>query len=147
MEEFKVKHFRSAYPDKQFPKYFTVEQQELLVLQKKLFNSFLDEDSSLESLMETINSSATIIDAVNALDDDFNLLEFFLKQNIEYKEIVFLNWYRFDDIDKIKTADLNNHFSDIWYPSSDDIDLFDESFSWMVSIRHDGVLSLIRANK
>ena len=69
------------------------------------------------------------------------ILGMFSKLGIKHQSHVFLNWYRFDNIDEIEVDGLNTYFADIWYPSTDDIDLFDNTFKWIVSIRHDGQIS------
>jgi hypothetical protein len=51
---------------------------------------------------------------------------------------VYLNWYRYDDIDEMRFDDLSRYFDDIWYPSSDDLDVFDSSLRWILSVDHDG---------
>ena len=35
-------------------------------------------------------------------------------------------------------AIVSKYFSDIWYPSTDDIDVFDSSVSWILSVNHEG---------
>jgi hypothetical protein len=60
---------------------------------------------------------------------------------------VYLNWYRFDDIDQIDLADLDRYFFDIWYPDSDDLDVFDDSADWIVSIAHHGNVRLFRKQR
>jgi hypothetical protein len=57
---------------------------------------------------------------------------------------VYLNWYRFDDIDQIDLAALDQYFSDIWYPGSDDLDVFDDSTDWIVSIAHFGKIRFFK---
>ena len=55
---------------------------------------------------------------------------------------VYINWYRFDSIDRMAFADLRRFFDDIWYPASDDVEVFDESLSWILLISHEGGLSI-----
>jgi len=57
---------------------------------------------------------------------------------------LFVNWGRFEEVDAFQTVDVARYFSDFWFPVTDDIDLFDASVNWVVSIRHDGVVSFIR---
>lgn len=40
--------------------------------------------------------------------------------------------------------ELDKYFYDIWFPIADDIDLFDKSLSWILSIRHDGCITYIK---
>jgi hypothetical protein len=52
----------------------------------------------------------------------------------------FLNWYRFDKVDELKFDDLCEVFDDLWYPSSDDLDILNPNINWVVSIEHFGQL-------
>lgn len=42
---------------------------------------------------------------------------------------VYINWYRYDQVDEMAFVDLDKCFADIWYPGPDDIDIFDSEFS------------------
>ena len=66
--------------------------------------------------------------------------------NIKPNLQVYLNWYSFTDIDILNIIFLDKYFFDIWYPISDDIDIFDESLNWFLSIRHDGNVVLLTSN-
>ncbi len=37
-----------------------------------------------------------------------------------------------------------NFFSDIWYPSLDDIEIFDLNLNWIVSVRHYGGIYYVK---
>jgi len=76
--------------------------------------------------------------------DGFNLIDTLNSISILPLPKIYINWYQFDDIDLINTSDLNKYFDDIWFPSADDIDLFDESLNWIVSIRHDGNVCFLK---
>jgi hypothetical protein len=66
-----------------------------------------------------------------------------MKAGVTSSETIFLNWYRYDDVDEMRLADVTKFFEDIWYPSSDDLDIFDESLRWILSIRHDGEVKYV----
>jgi hypothetical protein len=51
---------------------------------------------------------------------------------------VLLNWAHWEEIDRMACRDLIDRFHDIWYPKTDDLDVLDEAFAWIVSIDHDG---------
>ena len=57
---------------------------------------------------------------------------------------VYINWYRFDDIDEMSVVDLSHFFDDIWYPCADDIEIMDESMSWVFVVDHGGRMRFIR---
>ena len=56
---------------------------------------------------------------------------------------MYINWSDFKDIDVLDLEDVLRYFYDIWFPGMDDIEIFDETFNWLVSIRHDGVVSYV----
>ena len=35
-------------------------------------------------------------------------------------------------------------FDDLWYPAADDLEIFDASCSWLVSVAHDGAVGVVR---
>ena len=76
-------------------------------------------------------------------NSDFKLINTLKCLKIKYLDSLYLNWYKFDNIDAIALKDLDKYFYDIWYPGSDDIDIFDSNLTWIVSIRHDGYISFL----
>jgi hypothetical protein len=61
--------------------------------------------------------------------------------------MVFINWYRFDDIDEMRLPDLAEHFADVWLPMAEDPDIFDSTFTWMLSIAHYNAYTLRRLDQ
>ncbi len=47
----------------------------------------------------------------------------------------------------MKAEDLISTFSDIWYPSSDDLDIIDGTMQWIVSIDHNGTVRALSVGK
>jgi hypothetical protein len=143
MESFKIEHFKRDNPTKKFPVFSSLEPSRA----KEIYDRLSDKiDSSLtpDQLAKRINEIGISIESDNAENDDFILKEVFDKIGISPQEKVFINWYHFDDVDEIRFDDLNGFFDDIWYPGSDDIDIFDETFSWILSVYHDGSIKVVR---
>lgn len=84
-------------------------------------------------LLKSVYESASKT-AFNALDDGFELKKVFQSIGVGQEECVYINWYRFDDIDQMRFDDLNKYFDDFWYPSSDDISIFDSKISWVLGL-------------
>jgi hypothetical protein len=76
---------------------------------------------------------------------DFDLRKELTAAGIDPPLSVYLNWYRFDNIDEMRFDDLSSHFDDIWYPSTDDLDIFDSSLGWILSVDHGGHGKVSRA--
>ena len=95
--------------------------------------------------MKQISSQSKCIDeAINANSKSFELLATLRKLNVLPQERAYLNFYRFDNIDEMSIFDVSADFRFIWYPQSDDIDIFDSTLTWILSVSHDGELSLVR---
>ena len=139
MEEFKIEHFEKENPDTKFPWFEVLNDQELIELRNSLFSRLSIESSSDDKiLVQRINDAGVFVENVNASRMGFSLLGLLKSEDIESNDVVYVNWYRFDDVDRFKLNDLSQYFDDIWYPSSDDIDIFDSSLSWVISVSHSG---------
>jgi hypothetical protein len=77
----------------------------------------------------------------NADDDGFDFRALIRDLGIKPENHVCVNWHLFDEIDEFALDQFASHFDGIWYPSSDDIDVFDSSLSWLLSISHEGDVS------
>lgn len=138
MKQFKIDLFEQD-SEVSFPNYYSLSKGECASIREKLLFIFPESRGKKHlSLVEEILLYQKHIEDVNANDDFFCLDEVFRNIGIKTNEDVYLNWYQYDEIDRFKLNDLLEFFNVIWYPSSDDLDLFDDSLSWIISIRHDG---------
>ena len=138
MDSFKIKLYEQEY-NKPFPSFKHLTIRECEVIKKKFFFDFqVANDLKLVNEIRRNEIYINNFDANN--EQDFNIKKIFqhLDKDVTFK--VYINWFRFDNIDQMKFNDFSTYFYDIWFPSVDDIDLFDESYSWIVSIRHDGMI-------
>ena len=87
-------------------------------------------------LVSKLAESQVICTGVSAEDEHFNIEELANSIGIEPQSVVFVNWNRFDKIDRLSFTDLSKFFCDIWYPASDDIDIFDSALLWVLSVTH-----------
>ena len=75
--------------------------------------------------------------------ENFKLIETLKNLKIQSSDKIFINWYRYDNIDSMTLDDLDTYFYDIWFAGPDDIDIFDRNLNWIVSIQHEGIVSYI----
>ena len=80
------------------------------------------------------------LDGFNADEENFDLKAVFSELNIATPNEICINFNKFESIDILHFDDLSKFFSDIWYPSLDDIEIFDINLSFIVSVRHYGVI-------
>ena len=95
-------------------------------------------------VLRHIQAKSETLPGVCAESPSFELSKIFGLLNLPESARVFLNWYRLDDIDRFVASDLSKVFGDIWYPAADDIEIFDEHFSFVLSIAHFGSVSVYR---
>jgi len=148
MELFKIENFEKEYIDKKFPFHRLLNEGELKKVQDKLrLKLSLAADSSLLTIANELSSRSNIVPNIDVRDSKFNFSQLLSSLNIEPSGSICVNWYRYDDIDSMELTDFCLYFDDIWYEGTDDIEVFDNSFSWFISVRHDGVSSVLRLSE
>ena len=138
MDEFKISLFETEHKAS-FPQYrelTKLEGQKLADEISKKFNiNILNFEMDLAAKQSFYNESDSL--------ESFKLIDTLRGIGIIPMKEIFVNWYKFERLDVFNAVDLDKYFYDIWFPSADDIDIFDESLKWVVSIRHDGIISYI----
>lgn len=99
------------------------------------------------SRTQWILANGGVVQRVNADDDAFLLSALFAALGIVVSGGLYVNWYRFDDVDWFEWPDVDAVFGDIWYAGAEDVDLFDGSNDWIVSVGHSGVIRIIHLGR
>ena len=144
MDEIKTKNFEALYPGKPLPKFRHLSQAECQMLLTTLAAKvgLLSEASGLETL-QALEKRSEDIPGVRPTDEGFVLSSLFTQLQLE-PSTVYINWSRFEDIDEMPASELSAAFNDLWYPSSDDIEIFDREQKWVLMIRHFDVAQFVR---
>jgi len=145
MEHIKIDNFIQENPNIDFPSFESLDNKSCESIRLMLLER-LKLDSSISDLLlvKAVDDFGEIYDASECNKDALDLKEVLLSLGETCPEYVYINWYRYDDIDKMKFSDLVNYFDDIWYPDVDDIDVFDESLNWVLSITHYGQVKFLK---
>jgi hypothetical protein len=138
MESFKIDLFNKEYKT-EFPNYVHLSESYCLILIDSLSKRY---GTSIVSMVEDLNSKQTFIENVDTMNG-FKVIDALKAINIKPLSKIYINWYKFNDIDLLNLIDLDKYFYDIWFSGADDIDLFDESLDWIFTIRHDGCTSFL----
>ncbi|SRR6266511_4610480 len=145
MQGFKVDNFAKENPGAVFPWVRSLGRDECGEIRARLAQRLgIGASSEARSLLKRLEQVAEEVSPVLLNGEDIDLQETLSKVKIAPLELVYINWYRFDDIDQMKVKDLDRFLSYIWYPSSDDIEVFDELFEWILLLRHDGLIRIAR---
>lgn len=144
MDKFKLAHFERAHPGVSPPAIDALSPPEALAVRRLLASRLgLDQHVSPEDLVTFLDHRQTVMPHVNADGDGFSLSAALRSENIVPAKYVLLNWYQFDELDRVSWSDLSTFFDDIWYPASDDIDIFAASCDWVLSVHHSGTLKVL----
>lgn len=145
MDEIKIQNFSREHPGETFPDYETLsasdaKRTEVGVREQLKAPSHL---STLD-LVKLIREKEAVIPDSDADSNHFDLQSELLGIGITPNEHIYINWHQFDQVDRMRFHDLSNYFDDIWYPAADDIDLFDDTFSWIFSVGYSGELGILK---
>lgn len=143
MDKFKIENFKTKNPTERFPSFKELDNLKCKKICDEIIMRYgLVCQSSLE-MVRIIDSYQEVVEGLSADNESFKLQGFFNHLDIKPEKNVFINWYRYDQIDSILWDDFVENFDYIWYPSADDIDIFDNTFDWILSVKHNGVLKIL----
>ena len=149
MEPFKIKNFREAHPGVEPPWFQTLSEPEALEISNRLTSKLGFSEGPINplQLVETVYSKSVFVDGLNAEKDGFSLASVFERVGVATPEVILIDWYRFDKITRMKSADVIQYFDDVWYPGPDDIFLFPQSLEWILLVDHGGYMNFLHLGK
>lgn len=143
MEQFKFDFFKKEHSS-QTMNVVTLSKAEC----DKVFASFCSaynmEKQERNQVFDIIQDKGIPVNFTNAEDKNFDL-SCLISENCKRQlpTHLYVCWDYFYAIDRFDFNDIVKYFSDIWYPSVDDIIIFDDSYKVCMMIRHDGVIYLL----
>ena len=145
MEKIKLDNFFNEYAGRDFPEYESLSKNACSNIIQSILEKFtLTDVTDGLSMVKAIDTLGIPCEVASYVDETFNLNALLKACGIEAADFVYINWHRYDKIDRLTRNDLTRHFYDLWYPEVDDIDIFDDSINWILSIRHDGYIKMLR---
>ena len=133
MDQIKLENFRKEYGF-EMPIVRSLLYSECLKIRENLLHKF-----SLDDIDEFFKiDKFSKLDGFNADEVNFDLMTAFSELGIAMPNEICINFNKFESIDILHFDDLSKFFSDVWYPSLDDIEIFDINLSFIVSVRHYG---------
>jgi hypothetical protein len=144
MDQFKIDNFVAPHPGTAFPAFRHLSSEECAPIRVTIASKLgLPSNADGLTVVRTLETKATAIQGRSPSDPDFVPSKLLSQFRILPQEI-YINWYRLNDVDVMSTGHVDRAFHDIWYPSSDDIEIFDESLSWFLLVTHFETLKLLR---
>ena len=148
MDRIKKINYLREKPDGAFPDVEQVAPEEARQLRARIA-TLVDAEESPDShhLVAAVRATSAVLGGYDANAAGFSIREILKERGIDSSAKVYVNWSRFERMDRMFLNDLDDFFSYIWYPASDDIEVFDAGLQWLLSVTHDGsVMILIRDN-
>lgn len=143
MDEVRRRNFEKSHPGVAVPRLDRLSEDEAALLRNRILGSTgLSKGTSNLELTRRVASEATPIAGADPCLPGFDLQRLVSALGIRVTDLAYVNWHRYDVIDRVSFVDLSRYFSDIWYPDSDDIEVFDESCAWILVVPHSGVVRL-----
>ena len=133
MDQIKLENFRKEHGIK-MPIVRSLSAGECLKIRENLLYKFSLDDIDEFFKIDKFNR----LDGFNADEENFDLKAIFSELGITTPNEICINFNKFESIDILHFDDLSKFFSDIWYPSLDDIEIFDIHLSFIISVRHYG---------
>ena len=135
MDQIKLENFRKEYGF-EMPIIRSLPAGECIKIRENLLHKFSLDDIDEFFKIDKFNK----FDGFSADEANFDLKALFSKLNITAPNEICINFNKFESIDILRFDDLCKFFSDIWYPSLDDIEIFDINLSFIISVRHYGAI-------
>jgi hypothetical protein len=145
MEQVKIENFRREHPGTAFPWFRPLSPDEASNIKTRI-RGLLTPDSGTDDLTLTrlVAAISVPLPGVSAEEPGFCLERQLQLRGVRPAPLVFINWYRYDEIDEMRLDELSKHLLYIWYPKTDDIEVFDNSLQWMLTIAHTGEVGFVR---
>lgn len=137
MEKFKLDNFRKEY-GMEMPVVRTLPSGECRAIRQGILQKM--KVDSLAGFFRKVETEFITVENAGAEDEEIEWHKILGQLGIPVPREVYLNFGNFETIDVMLFKDFCKYFSDVWYPSSDDIELFDRTGTWIISIRHYGAL-------
>ena len=148
MEQFKIEIFKDEHHGRPFPPFTTLGKEDAdRLLQAFARKMHLSEPYDGLILLKALFARSSGVEGVNATSDAFHLLSVLESFSISPEREVYVNWYRFDVIDRMNSVELAAYFPYVWYAGPDDIEIFDDSLSWVLFVDHGGYLRILEISK
>jgi len=135
MDQIKLENFHKEYGF-EMPIIRSLSNDECLKIRENLLHKFSLDDIDEFFKIDKFNK----LDGFDADEENFDIKTAFSELGIAMPNEICINFNKFESIDILRFDDLDKFFSDIWYPSLDDIEIFDINLSFIFSVRHYGAI-------
>ena len=135
----RIELFEREHPGHALPAFTTLSDADAKKVRESLARAIgLDANVDPLALTKALRARSEPVPGLNAENGPFSLEAAFRAADIQPMPQLRLTWYRYDEIDEMAVSDVAAYFDDLWYPRADDLDIFDRSLGWILSINYYG---------
>lgn len=139
----KIELFEDENDKGSFPWFRVLSSEECNRIQERVARALrLDSHADADAVLSRIRELKP--ERELAVDSDFDLARELSISDVDISGNILINWYKFDRTDEMNLLDFSQNFEGIWYARADDIEIFDETFSWIGSIFYFSIFSFYR---
>ena len=99
--------------------------------------------SNYLDIYELIQTDSHLVNDYSALDYDFSIRDLFNLYHLECSTVNIIWNIKDAKFDKMSFLNFSKYFEYIWYPAIDDILICDNKVSFIIFIRHDGLIYIV----
>lgn len=139
----KIKVFEVDFPGRPFPWYRLLDEQECADLRAGLQGRIgkVGEWQPSE-LLEEMWRKATMLDGDPGDEVAFDPRVLMESLGLVPSQKVYLDWSAFTEVYEMRFSDFAEFFHSLYFPSSDDLTVFDDTLSWILWLLHYRALAL-----
>jgi hypothetical protein len=145
MQSFKIENFVRENPGLSPPRFQHLTDSEASALAERLLTRAGRPKGTPSEVIRWLSEQATPLGGLNLNENEVALHELFRRAGIKPGPVVYVEWGTLSDVDRFETDELGRYFYDVWYPSADDIEIFDDTTEWLIFIRHYGGVEVWQA--
>ena len=143
MDSYKLEEFAGDHPGQQYPWVESVQPQEAQRMVSELMSRFCPSATNASDFIHFI-AEQPMLEEITVLDDEFDFTRLLIDAQIRIPQEILVNFAAFEQLERMRYAEFAKHFRYVYWPATDDLDCFDESLEWIVSIDHDGRITVLK---
>lgn len=141
----KIEVFQVDFPGRPFPGYRLLDEQECAELRAGFERRILNAGELKQSqLLEEMWRRATPLEGDPSDEAAFDPRTLMASLGIAPEQRVYLDWSAFTEIYEMRFSDFADCFHSLYFPSADDLTVFDGTLSWILWFLHYRALALTR---
>ena len=142
MHPAKIRNYTREHPDEAFPPFRPLTLSDRQDLHRRIIGALkVSADASPHDVARALQARS---EYVSELDTDSDAVDWQLAFKGTCLEScegnVYICWGELEDIDQMRAADFRSKLELLWYPSAEDIEIFDEDMKWVILMSHYGTI-------